>query len=209
MRRASPQVAGGVQEFMTSEQENHSHSNGRANGRRNRRVNMRFPVCLEVPSDDGGTLSIIAHTVVVSHAGATLDLDVAVPTGTGLQVSPPFGGTLLGEVNGAWVDRETGRWRASLRLIDPPSWTSPERFSVPVGEPDERFVFQARPGVTRMLSEYAAYSNETTGEAKSAEEVAGEVLERALLSDEKFQEWFSAKILEDLQAWEDAFVRKD
>src|SRR5579885_3083464 len=101
---------------MTSEQENHSHSNGRANGRRNRRVNMRFPVCLEVPSDDGGTLSIIAHTVVVSHAGATLDLDVAVPTGTGLQVSPPFGGTLLGEVNGAWVDRETGRWRASLRL---------------------------------------------------------------------------------------------
>jgi hypothetical protein len=194
---------------MISEQGKQLHFNGKAGGRRNRRVNMRFPVCLEVPSDDGGTLSITAHTVVVSHAGATLDLDIAVPAGTGLQVSPPFGGTLLAEVNGAWVDKDTGRRRVSVRLIDPPSWTSPERFSVPVTEPNERLVFQARPGVARMLAEYAAYSNETNAEAKSAEEVAGEVLERALLSDEKFQEWFSAKILEDLQAWEDAFVRKD
>ena len=194
---------------MISEQGNHLQVGGRANGRRNKRVNMRFPVSLEVPSDDGGTLSIIAHTVVVSHAGATLDLDVAIPTGTGLQVSPPFGGTLLAEVNGAWVDKETGRRRVSVRLIDPPSWTSPERFSVPVGEPNERVSLVARPGVTRMLAEYAAYTCETTGEVKSVEEVAGEVLERALLSDERFQQWFSAKILEDLQAWEDAFVRKD
>jgi len=194
---------------MISEQGNHLHANGRANGRRNRRVNMRFPVSLEVPSDDGGTLSIKAHTVVVSHAGATLDLDVAVPTGTGLQVSPPFGGTLLAEVNGGWVDKETGRRRVSIRLIDPPSWTSPERFSVPVGEPSERLGLLARPGVARMLAEYTAYMCEVTGEAKSVEEVAGEVLERALLSDEQFQQWFSAKILEDLQAWEDAFVRKD
>ncbi|HST50387.1 MAG TPA: hypothetical protein VLJ61_00150 [Pyrinomonadaceae bacterium] len=194
---------------MTSEQGNHLQTSGKASGRRNKRVNLRFPVGLEVPSDDGGTLSITAQTVVVSHAGATLEMDVAIPTGTGLQVSPPFGGTLLAEVNGAWVDKDSGRRRVSIRLIDPPSWTSPERFSVPVGEPNERVSLLARPGVARMLAEYAAYSGEMTGEEKSIEEVAGEVLERALLSDERFQEWFSEKILEDLQAWEEAFVRKD
>jgi hypothetical protein len=38
--------------------------------------------------------------------------------------------------------------------------------------------------------------------------VAANILERAFQSDEKFQEWFDAKILEDLQAWEKACVRE-
>src|SRR3712207_6932417 len=65
--------------------------------------------------DDGRTRVMHAHTVVVSHAGATLDLDEPIPEGMGLQVSPPFGGSLLAEVNGAWIGGESGRHRVRDR----------------------------------------------------------------------------------------------
>jgi hypothetical protein len=195
------------QVFMTGEETKHRQTEGKIVGRKNRRVNIRFPVTLEVPSDDGRTQVLHAHTVVVSHAGATLDMDMSVPVGMGLQVSPPFGGTILAEVNAVWVDQGSGRHRVSIRLIDPPAWTSPERFSVPGGS-QEQMSIRIHPGVSQMLAEYTAYLNETTGDVTPPEQVAAYILERALLSDEKFQEWFDAKILEDLQAWEEAYVRQ-
>src|SRR5947209_17967265 len=86
--------------FMTGEASYHIQAEGKVARRRNKRVRMRFPVSLEVPSAEGGTRTIAAHTVVVSHAGATLDVGEDIPVGIGLQVSPPFGGSLLAEVNG-------------------------------------------------------------------------------------------------------------
>ncbi|MDT5157458.1 MAG: hypothetical protein QOC99_1710 [Acidobacteriota bacterium] len=193
---------------MTGEEKQHRQTERKAYYRRNRRENICFPVRLEIPSDEGGTQVIKAHTLVVSHAGATLDMDVTIPIGMGLQVSPPFGGTILAEVNGAWVEQESGRHRVSIRLIDPPAWTSPERFSVSGGVSQEQSSLRVHPGTSQMLAEYTAYLNETTGEETPPDKVAANILERAFQSDEKFQEWFDAKILEDLQAWEKACVRE-
>jgi hypothetical protein len=168
---------------------------------------MRFPVRVEVPLDDGRTRVLHAHTLVVSHAGATLDVDEPIPEGMGLQVSPPFGGSLLAEVNGVWIDGESGRHRVSIRLLDPLSWTSPERFVASSGHEPERVSVRIHPWVWQTLSEYAAYLNETAAEATSADKAAEGILERALLTDEKFQGWFTAKITEDIEAWEEAYVR--
>jgi hypothetical protein len=169
---------------------------------------MRFPVKVEVPLDDGRTRVLQAHTVVVSHAGATLDVDEPIPEGLGLQVSPPFGGSLLAEVNGAWVNRESGRHRVSIRLLDPLSWTSPERFVAPTGREPERVSVRIHPWVCQTLIEYTAYLNETAAEATSADKVAEGILERVLLADEQFQGWFTAKITEDIEAWEEEYVRE-
>ena len=169
---------------------------------------MRFPVRVEVPLDDGRTRVLHAHTVVVSHAGATLDVDEPIPEGMGLQVSPPFGGSLLAEVNGIWFDSESGRHRVSIRLLDPLSWTSPDRFVASPGHEPERVNVGIHPWVWQMLGEYTAYLNETAEEESAPDTVAEGILERALQADEKFQKWFTAKITEDIEAWEEECVRE-
>jgi hypothetical protein len=183
------------------------HERG-ASLRRNKRVRMHFPVRVEVPVDVGRTRVLHAHTVVVSHAGATLDVDEPIPEGMGLQVSPPFGGSLLAEVNGVWVDGESGRHRVSIRLLDPLSWTAPERFVAPPGRQPEEVGVRIHPWVRQMLGEYTAYLNETAEEASTPDGVAEGILERALLADGRFQEWFAAKITEDIEAWEEQCVRE-
>ncbi|HEX8151340.1 MAG TPA: PilZ domain-containing protein [Pyrinomonadaceae bacterium] len=174
-----------------------------ANLRRNRRVRMRFPVRVEVPVEEGRTRVLQAHTVVVSHAGATLDVDEPIPEGMGLQVSPPFGGSLLAEVNGVWVDGESGRHRVSIRLLDPLSWTAPERFAADPDHEPERVNVRVHPWLWQMLGEYTAYRNETSAEASTLDGVAEGILERALLADVQFQKWFATKITEDIEAWEE------
>jgi hypothetical protein len=177
--------------------------------RRNKRVRVRFPVRIEAPLADGSASVICAHTVVVSHAGATLDVDEPIALGMGLQVSPPFGGTLLAEVNGLWVDAETGRHRVSIRLIDPVSWTSPERFAAPAASAEpERVSVRLHPWVWQLLADYTAYLKETAAEPAQPGPVADGILERALLADEEFQRWFTAKITEDIEAWEKQYVRE-
>jgi hypothetical protein len=179
-----------------------------ARARRNRRVRVRFPVRVEVPVEDGRTRVLHAHTVVVSHAGATLDVDEPIAEGMGLQVSPPFGGSLLAEVNGVWVDAASGRHHVSIRLLDPLSWTSPERFAAAPGHEPERVSVGVHPWVWQMLGEYTAFLNESAAEAASPDRVAEGILERALLADEQFQKWFAAKITEDIEAWEGEYVRE-
>lgn len=177
-----------------------------ANLRRNKRVKMRFPVRVEVPVGDGLTRVLQTHTVMVSHAGATLDVDEPIPEGMGLQVSPPFGGSLLAEVNGVWIDGESGRHRVSIRLLDPLSWTSPERFIASPGHEPEGASVSIHPWVWQMLGEYTNYLNETAPEASTPDKVAEGILERALLSDEQFQKWFTVKITEDIEAWEEEYT---
>jgi len=192
---------------MTDEvRDDNRHDRG-IKARRNKRVRVRFPVRVEAPLADGRSRVLCAHTVVVSHAGATLDVDEPIALGMGLQVSPPFGGSLLAEVNGAWLDEETGRHRVSIRLIDPVSWTSPERFAAPAPSADpERVSVGLHPWVWQLLAEYTAYLKETADDPAQPGPVADGILERALLADEEFQRWFTAKITEDIEAWEKAYV---
>jgi hypothetical protein len=192
---------------MTGEERDDAQQARGAKLRRNKRVRVRFPVRVELPLDDGRARVLQAHTVVVSHAGATLDVDETIPLGMGLQVSPPFGGALLAEVNGAWVDEETGRPRVSIRLLDPVSWTSPERF-VAASPAPERVSVGIHPWVWQLLADYTAYLKETAAEPVSPGPVADGILERALLADEEFQKWFTAKITEDIEAWEKQYVRQ-
>jgi hypothetical protein len=194
---------------MTGEEKEDGRHERGAKLRRNKRVRVRFPVRVELPLDDGGLRVMQAHTVVVSHAGATLDMDESVPLGMGLQVSPPFGGALLAEVNGGWVDEETGRHRVSIRLLDPVSWTSPERFAAAAtGTAPERVSVGIHPWVWQLLAEYTSYLKETAAEPVSPGPVADGILERALLADNEFQKWFTAKITEDIEAWEKQYVHE-
>lgn len=193
---------------MTGEERGGAQQGG-ANMRRNKRVRVRFPVRVELPLDDGRTRVLQAHTVVVSHAGATLDIDETIPLGMGLQVSPPFGGALLAEVNGAWMDDETGRHRVSIRLLDPLSWTSPERFAAaPASAQPERVSVGLHPWVWQLLADYTAYLKETASDPVTPGPVVDGILERALLADEEFQRWFTAKITEDIEAWERQYVNE-
>lgn len=192
---------------MTSEVRDDTRQGRGASLRRNKRVKMCFPVKVEVPLGDGRTRVLYTNTVVVSHAGATLDVDEPIPIGMGLQVSPPFGGSLLAEVNGGWMDGETGRHRVSIRLLDPLSWTSPERFHTPEGSEPEGVQVGIHPWVWQMLAEYIAYLKDAAGEESSPGRVAEGIIERALLADEDFQRWFTAKITEDIEAWEQEYVR--
>lgn len=177
--------------------------------RKNKRVNMRFPVTVEVPVGGGRTRRLQAHTVVVSHAGATLDLDVSIPVETGIQVTPPFGGAILAEVTDAWVDSLTGRQRVSVRLIDPSSWTSPDRLTQePVATGRDAHSLLLSPRAWQMLDDYAAYLCERAGGGDEPQhaDAAEKIIEHVFLSDPDFQNWFAAKIMEDLQAWEEASV---
>ncbi|HEX8501067.1 MAG TPA: hypothetical protein VF659_10810 [Pyrinomonadaceae bacterium] len=194
---------------MTGEERDDGRQGRGAYLRRNKRVRVRFPVRVELPLEDGRSRILRANTVVVSHAGATLDVDEPIALGMGLQVSPPFGGTLLAEVNGVWLDEETGRHRVSIRLIDPASWTSPERFVAPApGAGPERVNVGLHPWVWQLLAEYTAYLKETAEEPAQPGPVADGILERALLADEQFQRWFTGKINEDIEAWEKQYVQE-
>ena len=188
--------------FMTGRGRESRQTEGRAPRRRNRRERLRFPVTVEVPLDDGRTRVVSAQTVVVSHAGATLEVDETILVGMGVQVTPPFGGALLAEVNGAWV--EEGRHRVSIRLIDPASWTSPDRLSVPAAAAAKTMSLRIQPRLWQMLVEYTEYMSDTRGGRPTVGDAAESILERAFLNDEKFQDWFAAKIMEDLQAWQAA-----
>lgn len=177
--------------------------------RKNRRVNMRFPVTVEVPVGGGRTRQLQAHTVVVSHAGATLDLGESIPVETGVQVTPPFGGSILAEVTDAWVDRLTNRHRVSIRLIDPSSWTSPERLAqTPAVVMRPTHALMLSPRAWQMLDDYTAYLCERGGAEIQPSDAAERIIEHVFLSDPNFQNWFAAKIMEDLQAWEEASVTK-
>jgi hypothetical protein len=182
------------------------HFDGQLRQRKNRRVRFRFPVTLDVPASGGRLKTLRAHTLVVSHAGGTLDLDESVAVDTGILVTPPFGGGILAEVTDSWVDRPTGRHRISIRLIDPDSWTSPERFNYMTGAHNETLFLSPR--ISQMLMDYASYLEDREGLEVSPGAAAERIIEEAFLSDAKFQSWFATQIMDDLEAWEEVSVVK-
>lgn len=193
---------------MTVEQSKGRQTERKPISRKNRRVKIRFPVWLAIPSGEERTQALQANTVEVSHAGATLEVDEAIPVGLGLQVSPPFGGTILAEVSDAWVDKESGRNRISIRLLDPVAWTSPDRFSVPGCVVTEWVRLGIHPRLGQMLTDYTDYLNATAGGGVTPSVAAEQILDKAFLSDGDFQNWLAAKIMDDLSAWEETFVRE-
>ena len=176
--------------------------------RKNKRVRMRFPVTIEVPEGGGRTRRVLAETIIVSHAGATLELDENIPTEAGIQVTPPFGGAILAEVTDAWIDRSSGRRRVSIRLIDPTSWTAPERLTEVSGAGRETESLCLNPRAWQMLNDYALYLSERDSEDLTAADAAERIIEEMFLSNENFQNWFAAKIMEDLQTWEETSVTR-
>lgn len=169
---------------------------------------MRFPVTIEVPEGGGRTRRVSAETIIVSHAGATLELDENIPTEAGIQVTPPFGGAILAEVTDSWIDRSSGRRRVSIRLIDPTSWTAPERLAGVSGAGRETGSLCLNPRAWQMLDDYALYLSERDGDDLTAADAAERIIEEMFLSNENFQNWFAAKIMEDLQAWEETSVMR-
>ncbi len=176
--------------------------------RKNKRVRVRFPVTVEVPEGGDRARKLTAHTVVVSHAGATLDMDESVAVGAGIQVRPPFGGTILAEVTDAWLDHASGRHRIGIRLIDPASWTSPERLQTPTVAARDAGSLHLSPRAWQMLDDYTAYLSEREDAEMTATGAAERIIEEIFLSDANFQNWFATKIMEDLQAWEEASVTR-
>jgi hypothetical protein len=179
-------------------------SEGQFSKRKNKRVRFRFPVTVDVPEHGGRVKTVKAHTLVVSHAGATLDVEEPLPIDTGIQVTPPFGGAILAEVTDCWPDRPSGRHRISIRLIDPTSWTSPDRLSTTTNLSHESLFLSPR--AWQMLADYAAYLSEREGYEISSATSAERIIEDVFLSDAKFQNWFAAQIMDDLEAWEEESV---
>lgn len=179
---------------------------GQRKQRKNKRIRFRFPVTVDVPESRGRVRTLNAHTIVVSHAGATLDLDEGIAIEAGIQITPPFGTGILAEVTDAWIDRPSGRHRVSIRLIDPPSWTSPERLPTPTGVTHETIFLSPR--ISQMLADYATYLAEREGVEISSATAAERIIEETFMSDEKFQGWFAAQIMEDLEAWEEESVAR-
>ncbi|MDQ3918139.1 MAG: hypothetical protein M3348_06640, partial [Acidobacteriota bacterium] len=91
----------------------------------------------------------------------------------------------------------------SIRLLDPLSWTSPDRFVSSPGHEPERVSVGVHPWVWQMLGEYTEYLNETAASASTPDRVAEGILENAQLADAQFQKWFTEKITEDIEAWEE------
>ncbi len=79
---------------------------------------------------------------------------------------------------------------------------------MPASHEPERVSVRIHPWVLQTLGEYTNYLNETGAGADSPDRVAEGILERALLADEEFQKWFAAKIMEDIEAWEEAYVQE-
>ena len=75
------------------------------------------------PTRDAGLPDAMpAKATKISRGGATLLLDVDVAVGSTVKLVPPFGGKLMAEVNGSWVDDIDGNRRIGVKLLDANGW---------------------------------------------------------------------------------------
>jgi hypothetical protein len=79
---------------------------------------------LEVEGTDqsGKPFQAKGTAVKISHAGATIVIDVDVPVGSQVTLTQASGGKLAAEVNGAWIDDIDGTRRIGVRLLDTNGW---------------------------------------------------------------------------------------
>jgi PilZ domain len=89
---------------------------------RSPRVPVEFAVDVEGTDASGKSFQAKAKATKISHGGATLVIDVDVPIGSTVQVTPASGGKLKAEVNGSWIDDIDGNRRIGVKLLDAHGW---------------------------------------------------------------------------------------
>jgi hypothetical protein len=89
---------------------------------RSPRVPVDFALRVEGTDASGKSFQAEAKATKISHAGATLLIDVDVPIGSVVQLTQAGGGTLSAEVNGSWIDEIDGKRRIGVKLLEANGW---------------------------------------------------------------------------------------
>ena len=89
---------------------------------RSPRVPVEFALEVEGTDDTGAPFQAKGTAVKISHAGATIILDVDVPVGTQVTLVQSSCAKLAAEVNGSWIDDLDGGRRIGVKLLDANGW---------------------------------------------------------------------------------------
>ncbi len=89
---------------------------------RSPRVPVEFAVDVEGTDASGKSFQVQAKATKISRGGATLIIDVDVPLGSTVELTPASGGKLKAEVNGSWIDDIDGTRRIGVKLLDANGW---------------------------------------------------------------------------------------
>ena len=89
---------------------------------RSPRVPVEFAVDVEGTDVSGKSFQVQAKATKISRGGATLIIDVDVPLGSTVQLTPASGGKLKAEVKGSWIDDIDGNRRIGVKLLDAHGW---------------------------------------------------------------------------------------
>ncbi len=89
---------------------------------RSPRIPVEFDLDVEGTDASGNAFQAKAKATKISNRGATLLIDVDVPTGSTVRLAPASGGKLTAEVNGSWIDDIDGNRRIGVKLLDANGW---------------------------------------------------------------------------------------
>src|ERR1044071_1683054 len=87
---------------------------------RSPRVPVEFPLDVQGTDESGKAFEAKGTAVKISHAGATIVIDVDVPVGSKVTLVQASGAKLAAEVNGSWIDEPL----TSAASLAPDAWTS-------------------------------------------------------------------------------------
>jgi hypothetical protein len=89
---------------------------------RDPRVPVNFNIDIEGKTVSGEPFKVRAKAVKVSRGGATIITDIDVNAGTKVNVMTPFGRSIEAEVNGVWIDSESGKQHVGVKLLSSEGW---------------------------------------------------------------------------------------
>ena len=89
---------------------------------RSPRIPVEFDLEIEGKDVSGNAFQARAKATKISSRGATLLIDVDVPIGSTVKLTPASGGNLTAEVNGSWIDDIDGNRRIGVKLLDAHGW---------------------------------------------------------------------------------------
>jgi hypothetical protein len=89
---------------------------------RSPRIPVEFPLEIEGTDESGQPFQVKGTAVKISHAGATIAIDVDLAVGSKVTLVQASGGKLAAEVNGSWIDDLDGKRRIGVRLLEANGW---------------------------------------------------------------------------------------
>ena len=89
---------------------------------RSPRVPVEFALEVEGTDRSGNAFQTKATATKISHGGATVIIDVDVPIGSQVTLTPASGGKLTAEVNGSWIDDLDGTRRIGVKPLNANGW---------------------------------------------------------------------------------------